>query len=529
MMMKRTLAAILAFLLSAALFAQIPTVERWGCHEIELKARTASNPFDVKLSARFTLGDRTITVSGFYDGDDTWRIRFMPPCEGQWRYVTSSSLPALRSKKGAVECVAPQEGNHGPVCAEGTRFVYADGTPYNPVGTTSYDWMHVPGDRPQRTLKSLSESGFNKIRMLFFLHNLDIEYPEIYPFLKNADGSWDYEHFDPRYFRYVEQRILGLQELGIEADLILFHPYDGGRWGFDRMPLEVNLRYLEYISARLGAYRNVWWSLANEWDGVKGIPAEDWYKFAKCLSKADPFDHLLSIHGYTATYFEYWLPEFTHVSVQDHAPVMSQGPAFTIRNIYKKPVIFDEVCYEGNVGSRWGWLSGEEELRRMYNGLMCGTYVTHAECLNLNSGIIGEDETNYLAFGGEFHGESWKRIRFMRSIIDALPGQLGLADSSWDSLTSSAGEGCYLIYFGDSMPQEWAFDLPVKNGKYPKLGEGVRFKVEILDTWNMTVTEEPGEFVTAKPGRYRVSDRDGRVVRLPKRPYLMLRITAINQ
>ena len=174
MMMKRTLAAILAFLLSAALFAQIPTVERWGCHEIELKARTASNPFDVKLSARFTLGDRTITVSGFYDGDDTWRIRFMPPCEGQWRYVTSSSLPALRSKKGAVECVAPQEGNHGPVCAEGTRFVYADGTPYNPVGTTSYDWMHVPGDRPQRTLKSLSESGFNKIRRLFFLHSLEI-------------------------------------------------------------------------------------------------------------------------------------------------------------------------------------------------------------------------------------------------------------------------------------------------------------------------------------------------------------------
>ena len=267
--------------------------------------------------------------------------------------------------------------------------------------------------------------------------------------------------------------------------------------------------------------------MANEWDGVKGIPAEDWNKFARCVSESDPFDHLLSIHGYTATYFEYWLPEYTHVSVQDHAPVMEIGPAFTVKNIYKKPVIFDEVCYEGNVSSRWGWLSGEEELRRMYNGLMCGAYVTHAECLNLEGDGSKEEATNYLAFGGEFHGESWKRIRFMREILADLPGPLGLADSSWDSLTASAGDGYYLLYFGDEMPEEWVFDLPVKNGSHPKLGEGRRFKVEIIDTWNMTVTECPEVFVTGAPGRYRVADKDGKLVRLPKRPYMMLRIKQI--
>ena len=525
--MRRLFFLLLSVVLSISASAAQQRVEQWACFETAIKTHVGGNPFDKSFSAVFSNGDRSIEVRGFYDGDDTWRIRFMPDEVGEWTYVTSSKIPALNRRKGSFVCVPASEGNHGPVRAEGTSFRYADGTVYHPVGTTSYDWMHVPGDYPQRTLASLEKSGFNKIRMLFFLHNLDIEYPEVYPFLKKDDGSWDYERFDPRYFRYVEERILALRDLGIEADLILFHPYDGGRWGFDRMPLEVNLRYLEYITARLGAFRNVWWSLANEWDGVKGIPAEDWNKFARCVSESDPFDHLLSIHGYTATYFEYWLPEYTHVSVQDHAPVMEIGPAFTVKNIYKKPVIFDEVCYEGNVSSRWGWLSGEEELRRMYNGLMCGAYVTHAECLNLEGDGSKEEATNYLAFGGEFHGESWKRIRFMREILADLPGPLGLADSSWDSHTASAGDGYYLLYFGDEMPEEWVFELPVKNGSYPKLGEGRSFKVEIIDTWNMTVTECPDVFVTGAPGRYRVADKDGKLVRLPKRPYLMLRIKQI--
>ena len=39
--------------------------------------------------------------------------------------------------------------------------------------------------------------------------------------------------------------------------------------------------------------------------------------------KNDPYQYLCSIHGSTAKYFEYWRPEFTHVSVQDEAPVMN--------------------------------------------------------------------------------------------------------------------------------------------------------------------------------------------------------------
>lgn len=37
-------------------------------------------------------------------------------------------------------------------------------------------------------------------------------------------------------------------------------------WGFDRMPLEAGVRYLKYLTARMSSFRNIWWSLANEYD-----------------------------------------------------------------------------------------------------------------------------------------------------------------------------------------------------------------------------------------------------------------------
>ena len=519
--MKKIISA-LALLLVCALSYSQDTVEKWGRFEFSCRAAVKSNPFDVKFTATFTNGSETKTVRGFYDGNDTFVVRFMPGSEGTWNYVTASNVPALNRKKGSFVCTPALEGNHGPVEIDGLHFKYADGTRYYPVGTTSYDWMHVPGDYPSKTIASLKASGFNKIRSLFFLHNLNIEYPEVYPFLKNADGSWDYEHFNPEYFRYVEDRILALQGIGVEMDLILFHPYDGGRWGFDRMPMEVNMRYLDYITARFAAFRNIWWSMVNEYGGVRTVPYEGWIDMAQRVDDGDPYGHPLSIHGYTAQYHDYFNPVFTHTSIQDHKPVMDAGNAFTIRNIYKKPVVFDEVCYEGNNGARWGILSGQEMLHRMYNGLMSGTYVTHAECFNSGP---SDDMSNYLAFGGDFHGESWKRINFLRNeVLADLPNPLGLADSSWDSYTSTGGTNYYLIYLGKQILKEWRFELPAKNNLFRAPKAGTKFKVEIIDTWNMTVTEYPGVYELAAGTKYRMYDTLNSIIRLPETPYLLLRI-----
>ena len=159
-------------LLAALAFAALPAsaVEQWGLYEIALPGPADGNPFvDTTLSARFTQGDRTIEAEGFYDGDGTYRIRFMPGTAGEWKYETRSNRPELTGKSGAFTATAPAAGNHGPVSVRHTyHFAYADGTPYCQIGTTCYSWAHADDAHEELTLKTLASAPFNKLRMCVF-------------------------------------------------------------------------------------------------------------------------------------------------------------------------------------------------------------------------------------------------------------------------------------------------------------------------------------------------------------------------
>ena len=174
-------------------------------------------------------------------------------------------------------------------------FGYADGTPYFPFGTTCYAWTHQPAALQQQTIETLRQAPFNKMRMCIFpkWYTYNQDEPPVYPFPR-AQGQNDYTRFVPEFFHNLETRIAQLQSLGIEADLILFHPYD--HWGYALMPPEVDDRYLRYVVARLAAFRNVWWSVANEWDFVKGKKIADWDRYFRILQESDPYGRLRSIH-----------------------------------------------------------------------------------------------------------------------------------------------------------------------------------------------------------------------------------------
>lgn len=94
------LALVLSNLWTPAMGQQ--RIEKWGVFETQMKATSNGNPFDVPLTATFTNGDTKITVGGFYDGNNTFRIRFMPTLEGKWTYTTSSHLQMLDGKSGAL-------------------------------------------------------------------------------------------------------------------------------------------------------------------------------------------------------------------------------------------------------------------------------------------------------------------------------------------------------------------------------------------------------------------------------------------
>jgi len=521
------------FLAVISFFAQAGTEERieiWDRFEVTLPGPQTGNPFqDITLTAEFSNGAEKIKVDGFYDGAGNYKLRFMPQKAGGWRYKTSSNSKILNGRTGSFTCIVATGNNHGPVkVADTYHFKYADGKRYYPFGTTLYAWTHQPQQLEEITLNTLKNASFNKVRMCVFpkyYSNVENE-PEFYPFekraeKKSADGKikfeWDFTKFDPAFFQHLEKRIDDLKELGIEADIIIFHPYDKGHWGFDSLGKENDLQYIKYLTARLSSFRNVWWSMANEFDYIKTKPREVWDIYTKAVVAADPYRHLCSIHN-GSVYYDNWKPEFTHVSIQNGSAVEDFGRAVLLRDVFFRPMLYDEVCYEGDLPQRWGHLSGEEMTEAFWQAVIAGTYVTHGETYK-NAG-----DTIFWAKGGRLIGSSPARIGFLRKLLEEGPGPLELADPWKAHQTAMADSSYYLVYFGKKMQQEWEFSLPKKAGP----AAGRKFQVEVIDTWNMTVQKLPDTFVTGEPLAYRIFDKDRRSIRLPMKPYLALRIREIK-
>lgn len=520
---------------STSIFAQT-TVEKWGCAELSFTHETSGNPFEVMLEATFTQGNKNLTVSGFYDGGNTYRIRFMPTEEGTWSYTTRSSVRALNRQKGTIEATGTTGTNRGMVTTDGALgFSYTEGERFHPFGTTNYALALFRPAIQEQTLRSLASSGFNKTRLCVLPKDYPTEHdaPTVFPFemiSKSVDEAgkvvyeWDFTRPNVSFFQNLDRRILQLQELGIEADLILFHPYDKGVWGFDRMGEEFDRKYLEYLVSRVAAYRNVWWSLANEWDLVRTKKCEDWATLTRIVVAADPYRHLCSIHGGSAVYYDYHLPEYTHVSFQDEGPLFTMTAAGTMRQIFRKPVIADEIGYEGNTAFRWARWSPQQMLHLVTNGIMGGIYVTHGECYNAPE----VEDWVYWSDGSVLRGKSWERIAFLRKIVEEAPEQIRPADISRDEVTSTAGEGYFFVYLGQQLQRDWVFSLPDSNSHFKRIQKGDKFRVEIINLWDMTIEECPTIFEATEKINYRHYDKDHRLVQLPEAPYLLLRIRKVE-
>lgn len=490
-------------------------VPRWELFEVAFNGPSEGNPFvDIQIEATFFLGHRALSVDGFYDGDGIYKLRFMPDTEGEWTYTVRSNTPALQGKTGSFICSAALPNAHGPVSVRNTHhFAYADGTPYFPFGTTCYAWLHQAESVQLETLEALRTGSFNKIRMCVFPKSYEYNHnePALYPFERSAEGAHDFSRLNPAFFAHIEARIKDLRHLGVEADLILFHPYD--RWGYSSMHAEADDRYLRYVLARMSALPNIWWSLANEFDLMKHKSVQDFDRFFHIVEQHDPFSHLRSIH-YSVVMYDYTRPWVTHASLQ----TANFDAAEEWLKAWRKPICYDEVKYEGNFNKRWGNLSGEEMTRRFWLGVIAGCYVTHGETYLDPNLPLDEDTTPTVPWshGGKLRGSSPPRIGFLRHLLEdsttadgkkkrtgleAQPSAYYLNASSLDEAGRDAEQ--ILYYFDDHQPIFYDFPLPAHD-----------YKAELIDPWNMTITQVNGIF--KGKSKIRLSGRPYQAVRFRK-------------
>ena len=491
------------------------TVEKWGMYEVSLTGPADGNPFtEQSVTGVFTGKNETVEAAGFYDGEGVYKVRFMPSFEGEYTYETRGSFEGAASK-GSFTVTPPGEGNHGPMrVVNQFHFAYEDTTPYYSVGTTCYAWAHQPEEVHQQTLKELDKGYFNKMRFCVFpkhyIHNFrdPMTFPyegtpvdnsglceENFTYKVSFEGNhWDFTRFNPEHFRRMERCIVELMERGVEADIIVMHPYD--RWGFSVMTPEQDDLYWNYVAARFSAYRNVWWSLANEYDLLFEKKIADWERYAKILCEKDPYHHLRGIHNCMA-FYDHSRPWVTHCSLQRQDLYRHVEYTDEYRTRWGKPIVWDEISYEGNIDMGWGNISGQELTRRFWEASLRGGYAGHGETF-----VDNGNDILWWSHGGPLHGESPERIRFLHKILCETPGYgLRRGQGSFDETVGvpdgvdfmGPGAGYEIHYYGFGRPSFRDFNKP----------EG-QWKAEIIDTWEMTVTDggvHSGKFRIALPGK----------------------------
>ena len=83
---------------------------------------------------------------------------------------------------------------------------------------------------------------------------------------------------------------------------------------------------------------------------------------------------------------------------------------------YQKPVVWDEIVYEGNIDQSWGNISGQELVRRFWEATLRGGCAGHGET------FVHPQDILWWAHGGVLHGESEPRIAFLKKIWNETPG-----------------------------------------------------------------------------------------------------------
>ena len=541
------------FIISAV--SLVSDVEKWDIFEISLFGPSTGNPFvDVSLSANFTSPSNILFsfVNGFYDDNGIYKIRFMPNELGLWKYITMSNIKTLSSQNGTFNVIKPSGNNYGPVYSkeninseERPYFIYAETEEiWFESGTTAYSWQHFPDLYLQNeTISTIryifNNKIFNKIRFSIFplYQEWSFSEPLYYPYIGKPPNNWgNFDKFNVTFWKHLDYILLQLKEIGIIADVIIFRPYDYGHWGFDCMGcpypyyntcnandynITNDLFYLKYLISRISSYRNVWWSMSNEYDvtkcknsyyGTNMVNYTIWDKYFEYLISIDPYknpEKEKSMHQgqIMYNYSQSWV---THFSIQGYQNV--DYKYFYEKYNVQKPIIIDEMQYEGNITAGWGDLNGAQELYRYWEGTSTGRLMGHSECLLPNKTVIPQNETvvTWWNYGGKLIGESYKKIKWYNSFWNNITMHppfhklftycyvYGIYNS-WNTKNMNVTDACYVSQLYDKFNSSYYFirwiDPTNTDSKYAaKYNTTINIKLEKgqyvmykINEWNKTI------------------------------------------
>jgi len=271
---------------------------------------------DVNLDVIFTHKDGTeFKVPAFWDGGDTWKVRFAPTLSGKWMYKTvcsDASDSGLNNKSGKLKC-SVYKGNldiykHGFVkTTPGIRyFMYDDGTPFFYLGDTHWNM-------PSELIDSSSVAGIASQ----FKYIIDKRVQQGFTVFQSEPIGAKYSLIDGfsdtdiAGFKDLDRRFQYIAEKGLvhaNAQLVFVTELGVNR---DKFPDSYLEKLSRYWVARYGAYP-VLWTTAQESDndyyhgrlnGKKkdinpyfDAKTNPWKLVSEFVNKYDPYKHPLTAH-----------------------------------------------------------------------------------------------------------------------------------------------------------------------------------------------------------------------------------------
>lgn len=429
--------------------SSLAEVQQWTTYEIELTSVVNSpNPYEeVEVSAIFSneAGEK-YTRPGFWDGGNTWKIRFAPvDDQSTWSWITVASDPentGLHGIEGQFRSV-PYAGDnellqHGLLSmSEGKRnVIHQDGTPMLVVGDTPWALpFRATVEQVEIFAADRQQKGFNTALLMSVQPDMKAEGPDARNTPQGfARGFTDLpeghiNELQPGYFQYLDTliNILVAHEI-VPVYQPVFHGF--GWKGLDVLGNTVDpdeyVRYCRYLLARYGS-QPAFWLLA----GDNGAQDPGVRESGIMMEQEDCYGQPTGLHynpcdDYVAEWAvnnplkhcehynkvwqsENWL-DFQWAQTGHNAEHLYHKVERMYDNLPTKAVANGEPTYEGmNDGQNGlGWWQGEEAWMQLMSGGTMGVVYGAAALWQWK---VTPDEAGWTAWASQ--DKSWKEAMMM--------------------------------------------------------------------------------------------------------------------
>lgn len=362
---QRRMAIVLAVMLAGLLAYPTPSVhaatftgEQWRVVEIPLtSSKSYANPFlDVNITGTFSgPGGTVITRPGYWDGGNSWKVRFAPTKVGAWSYTitaTDTTNTGLHNQTGTIQAnlysgsleiykrgfLKRSDNNRYLTYADGTPFFWLsdDTTIFTKARldtTNKPSWnppVANPGSQWKGTIDRIVSQKYSLVQLsLLSTHPSASYWVGTRGNLVNVD-----------YFRNnIDPKLKFVADSGLVSGLSIgYHSEVDDQYG----GVEPIRRLARYAVARYGAYPTVWEIVEPDQYDVQ-TRIDRWRQVGLDINALDSYNHPQAVW--------YW------------ATAYGRKPT---HYLYDNPRWIDVVIHQGGHGSDSSYAAWPTDQHRWY-------------------------------------------------------------------------------------------------------------------------------------------------------------------